>query len=154
MNFPELVKMTVDIYFRYKNTYKPLPEIVIEDASSGTQLLQVLRHDYALNPHAVKPNQDKPSRMQGTSLLIEQGKLLFPNTAGAWYKDFENELTTFPKSRFKDQCDALSQASDYLTSNASLVEPRIAPRTDYYLAGHRSIYKTHPMRDPRKLQRW
>ena len=154
MNFPELVKMAVDIYFRYKNAYVALPEIVIEDASSGTQLLQVLRHDYALNPHAVKPNQDKVSRMQGTSLLIEQGKLLFPNTAGAWYKDFESELTTFPKSRFKDQCDALSQASDYLSSNASLVELRIVPRTDYYLAGHRSIYKTHPMRDPRSLRKW
>ena len=167
LDFPKLVNKATELYMSVYNEFSVQPELIIEDASSGTQLIQCLRGTFSINIHDVKPHQDKVSRMQGTSLLIEQGKLLFPNIAGAWYKDFEAELTTFPKSRFKDQCDALSQAMDFLANmQTSKVQPCLATGKGcyvsernyyssgghYYSVGHRNIYKAHPMRDPKKLR--
>ena len=154
LNFPELVKTVDRMNDQCIDLFKQKPDILIEDASSGTQLIQVLRGEYGLSPHAIRAEQDKISRMQAVSLAIEQQRLLFPNQAGIWYQTFEKELLTFPKSRFKDQCDALSQAVCFLSSDIQnpQIKPYIAAGNHFYTSGHRSTYKVHPMRDPRKLR--
>lgn len=154
LNFPELVKTVDRMNDQCIDLFKQKPYILIEDASSGTQLIQVLRGEYGLSPHAIRAEQNKISRMQAVSLAIEQQRLLFPNQAGIWYQTFEKELLTFPKSRFKDQCDALSQAVCFLSSEIQnpQIKPYIATGNHFYTSGHRSTYKVHPMRDPRKLR--
>lgn len=64
----------------------------------------------------IKPISDKESRLNATTAYIQNGTIVFPNTAGAWWPDFLDELLTFPASTFKDQCDAFSQGIGHIDS--------------------------------------
>lgn len=90
--------------------------LLIEDAASGSSLIQMLREDPApglVLPIPRKVHQDKKSRVQGISSMIHQGRLIFP-TAAPWLTDFKAELLAFPSGRFDDQVDALTQALEYI----------------------------------------
>ncbi len=83
--------------------------LLIEDAAAGAQVIQALR----ANPHvgnaiAIKPEGDKQMRLGGQSHKFEAGNVLLPETA-PWLADFEAELLAFPKGRYDDQVDAISQ---------------------------------------------
>ena len=54
--------------------------------------------------------------LNATTAYIQNGTIVFPNTAGAWWPDFLDELLTFPASTFKDQCDAFSQGIGHIDS--------------------------------------
>lgn len=102
--------------FRYCNVMT-----LIEDASSGTQLIQQLGYEYKSTrvfgspPFiGIKPDRDKVSRLESTTTLISNGTVLFPDVAGPWWPDFKKELLSFPGSIFKDQCDAFSQGVIYI----------------------------------------
>lgn len=85
--------------------------LLIEDAASGTQLLQTLLAEQPTgvpHPIAQKPEGDKKSRVAGVSTMIESGQLKLP-TAATWLAEFKAEVLAFPSSRFDDQVDALSQ---------------------------------------------
>ena len=86
-------------------------ELLIEDASSGEQLIQELRR---ISPGGVpvpipeRPYSDKESRVRGIAAMIEAGQLHLPREA-PWAVDFKSELLGFPQTRFRDQVDAVSQ---------------------------------------------
>jgi predicted phage terminase large subunit-like protein len=104
--FPDLRKHAI----RLAREYQPR-EILIEDQSSGTQLIQTLRsesHDGVPWPLPRKPEGDKASRLSGVSAMIEYEQLLLPENA-PWLATFKAELLGFPNSRYDDQVDALSQ---------------------------------------------
>lgn len=90
--------------------------ILIEDASSGTALIQSLRDD---NEPAMgnllthRPQIDKITRMLGPSIMIEAGRLSLP-TEGSWLGEFTHELLGFPRAKHDDQVDALSQLMNWL----------------------------------------
>src|SRR5262249_51824354 len=62
-----------------------------------------------LSAVAIKPEQDKRTRMAIQSAKFESGRVFLPNRA-PWLADFEHELFAFPNGRHDDQVDALSQA--------------------------------------------
>lgn len=85
--------------------------LLIEDAASGTHLLQQLRHDAPSGvprPIRVKPDGDKVTRMSVQTHQIEAGQLLLPKDA-PWLAAFEHELLGFPGTKHDDQVDALAQ---------------------------------------------
>jgi predicted phage terminase large subunit-like protein len=85
--------------------------ILIEDQSSGTQLLQSLWADRShgiARPLRQQPVADKRVRIEGVSNMIENGEMMLP-TEAHWLAEFKSELLGFPNSRFADQVDALSQ---------------------------------------------
>ena len=85
--------------------------LLIEDASSGQQLIQTLRAEEPRgvpSPIARRPEGDKIARMMGVSAMIEAGRLFLPERTH-WLADFTTELLGFPASRHDDQVDALSQ---------------------------------------------
>ena len=85
--------------------------LLIEDAASGAQLIQQLRHDRPNgipSPIPRKPENDKTTRFSAQSSRIEAGDLILPHDA-PWLAEFERELMGFPNVKNDDQVDALSQ---------------------------------------------
>jgi predicted phage terminase large subunit-like protein len=85
--------------------------LLIEDQSSGTQLIQTLRSEAPRGvpePIGRRPDRDKLSRVAGISAMIEAGQLFLPREA-AWLAAFCSELLGFPNARHDDQVDALAQ---------------------------------------------
>lgn len=119
-DMPNLVKMATDIYngWKYKTDARNKVTMLIEDAASGTQLIQYLNatrdaHGLSFNIVPIKPNGDKVSRLVGCSALIENGTLQFPQEEPDWWAEFKKELLSFPSGRYKDQVDALTQCINY-----------------------------------------
>lgn len=108
MEFPTLKAEAI----RLNNQYKP-HHILVEDKSSGTQLIQEMKDIQMYRVVAVKPVGDKETRLIRHSVKFENGRVKLPQQAH-WLRDYLQELVSFPSSRFCDQVDATTQALDYL----------------------------------------
>lgn len=106
LTFPELVKAAHANAERHRPNY-----LLIEDAASGTQLIQYLLDQprFFPPPISIRPEHDKQTRGAAMAALIEQGLLYLPNQA-AWLPDFISEVLGFPNARHDDQVDAMAQA--------------------------------------------
>jgi len=82
--------------------------VLIEDAGSGTHLIQDLQSEGKLRPIAIRPEGDKIVRLEAQSAVIEAGHVLLPESA-PWLGDFLVEVLAFPHGRHDDQVDSLSQ---------------------------------------------
>lgn len=87
--------------------------VLIEDAGSGTQLIQDLKRKARLNVIGIRPKTDKATRLMAFTPLIEAGRISIPVEA-PWLADFRHELTLFPNSKHDDQVDSLSQFLGWL----------------------------------------
>jgi predicted phage terminase large subunit-like protein len=125
LDFPSLVRAAADMFARAPEMYKCRQvDVVIEDASSGTALIQELKNSRGINAIPIAAGQSKEVRLASITPQIENGDCLFPSYNPTWWPDFEKELLTFPASRFKDQCDALSQGIEYVKATViSATEP-------------------------------
>ncbi len=108
MEFPTLKAEAI----RLRNQYKP-DHILVEDKSSGTQLIQEMKEVGMYRVVAVKPVGDKETRLIRHSVKFESGRVKLPQYAH-WLRDYQQELISFPSSRFCDQVDATTQALDFL----------------------------------------
>ena len=86
-------------------------EVLIEDAGSGTFLVQELKGTVR-GLKGVKPEHDKQTRMAAASAKIESGQVFLLEGA-PWLADLEAELLAFPVSRYDDQVDSVSQALNH-----------------------------------------
>ena len=64
-------------------------------------------------PIAFQPEGDKVTRMHAQSAKIEAGHVYVPRRA-PWLEDFRTELLQFPKGRYDDQVDSLSQFLNWI----------------------------------------
>ncbi len=74
-----------------------------------------------VNIELVKPEKDKISRARLPAGRAEAGKV-FVNKKAKWYPVFMREVLGFPNTRFKDQVDTLSLASDRVEKLAAEIE--------------------------------
>jgi predicted phage terminase large subunit-like protein len=103
VGFPELRRQMMALRQRFQ------PDaVIVEDKASGIQLIQELREEN-FPVIAFKPEGDKVMRLVGHSAHIEGGGLFVPEDA-PWRDAFIHELAVFPRGRYDDQVDALSQA--------------------------------------------
>jgi predicted phage terminase large subunit-like protein len=101
MEFPELKRTVRELASLWKADV-----VLIEDKSSGTQLIQELRaENFAIARAAPAIDGDKVMRLRGQTARIEGGFVLFPEKAH-WLHAYLLELTTFPNSRNDDQVDS------------------------------------------------
>jgi predicted phage terminase large subunit-like protein len=110
LEYPELKKATREQANRFRATV-----VLIEDKSSGAELIQELLRE---GLHAVtryEPKNDKIMRLHSVTSTIENGFLHLPDQA-EWLAEYLHEMTSFPKGKFDDQCDSTSQALDWLKS--------------------------------------
>ncbi len=108
MEFPTLKVEAIRLYRQFKPD-----RILVEDKSSGTQLIQEMKEVGMYSVVAVKPNGDKETRLIRHSVKFENGRVRLPQQAH-WLSDYTHELLAFPSSRFCDQVDATTQALDFL----------------------------------------
>ncbi len=117
LEYPELKRMVSNLAAHWA-----ADAVLIEDKSSGTQLIQDLRHEHSLHPIAITPVEDKVTRMSAQSAKIEAGRVLVPASA-PWLHDFQTEILQFPHGRHDDQIDSVSQFLGWVTRPIAV--PRI-----------------------------
>lgn len=89
--------------------------VLVEDKSSGTQLIQELRSDDFHQIQAAPVlDGDKELRLRAQTAKIEGGFVLFPESA-PWLSSYLLELTTFPNAKNDDQVDSTVNALAWLT---------------------------------------
>ncbi len=107
LDFPMLKRKVAEQYRRFAGMRMPV-RVLIEDKSSGTQLIQELRREKSVRPTAFTPEGDKVMRMHAQSSKVEAGQVYLPDKA-SWLQDFETEMMQFPNGKFDDQVDSVSQ---------------------------------------------
>jgi len=110
MEYPELKRAVRECAKNFKAS-----TILIEDRSSGSQLIQELLHEGLYAVKRYEPKMDKIMRMHSVTSTIENGFAYLPGKA-EWLGEYLHEITSFPKGRFDDQCDSTSQALDWIKS--------------------------------------
>jgi predicted phage terminase large subunit-like protein len=110
LNYPDLKRAIIAEATRFN-----VDEIVIEDKSSGTQLIQDLRNEgvYQVKDYKPPAGADKIMRLHACSDRFENGRVFLPRNA-AWLDEYVFELTGFPGTKHDDQVDSTTQALDYL----------------------------------------
>lgn len=109
VNYPDLRKAAKRLYRQWNPD-----RVIIEDASSGRQLVQDLTEDFRAEGKnyrvfmPYRPLKDKEERLDVQCGKLEEGLVLLPEEA-PWLLDFKRELLAFPGSRHDDQVDCLSQ---------------------------------------------
>jgi len=136
MDFPTLRRTAIELARQYKPH-----TILVEDASSGIQLVQELKQERIYSVKPFKPQGDKQTRLFAQQSLFESGVVRVPKEAH-WVTGFVHELTSFPFHKFNDQVDAISQGLAYLRER--LDEPG-------FIAYYRQPYEEkhgHELRNP------
>lgn len=109
--FPELIRVVTNMGERRwpdKERGQVPSAILIEDKSSGTSLIQMLRANTRLPVIAIEPEGSKQVRWQRCSPTIEAGNVYLPQEA-PWLIDYEAEISAFPLGAHDDQVDSTSQ---------------------------------------------
>jgi predicted phage terminase large subunit-like protein len=115
LEFPELAKLVCAHAHRFRAT-----AILIEDKVSGTSLIQTAKRNGVQGVVAVKPSSDKVSRMYGQTPKLEFGSLYLPRIAPG-RDNFIEEYLAFPKCKYDDQIDALSQFLEWRVNREDAV---------------------------------
>jgi predicted phage terminase large subunit-like protein len=114
MEFPELKRTVRELAGQWKATV-----VLIEDKSSGTQLIQELRAgNFSLAQAAPAGDGDKVMRLRAQTAKIEGGFVVFP-IAAPWLDVYLLELTTFPNCKNDDQVDSTVNALAWSTQDAN-----------------------------------
>lgn len=108
LEYPDLRKRICSEADRHGAT-----SVLIEDAGSGTQLIQDLKGGTRLNVIGIRPKDDKATRLMVVTPSIEAGRLALPAEA-PWLADFRRELMLFPNGKHDDQVDSLTQFLTWL----------------------------------------
>jgi predicted phage terminase large subunit-like protein len=95
---------------------------IVEDTSSGSELIQLLKEVNGLNVIGRRPKDDKQTRMARHQGTFEAGRILLPKDA-PWLAEFVSELLAFPNDRHDDQVDALLLFLDWLVEDERFLAP-------------------------------
>jgi len=115
LEFPALKRKVIEVYERWARLQKPI--ILIEDAGSGTSLIQEL-YGCDIPAIAIRPEGDKVMRMSAQTAKIEAGAVHLPHHA-PWLDDLKSELLAFPLGLHDDQVDSISQALNWMSRSRS-----------------------------------
>ncbi|MEO6298643.1 MAG: phage terminase large subunit [Paracoccaceae bacterium] len=106
LTFPELYHAVCQRAYEWQPK-----ELLIEDSSAGTAVIQQLRWDRPMKipqPKRITPVKDKQTRLHVVSAIIERGQVHLPERA-PWLEAFREELVQFPYGRHDDQVDSMTQ---------------------------------------------
>ena len=92
--------------------------VLIEDKTSGTQLIQELVADGLRAVTRYQPQSDKIMRMHAQTATIENGFVHVPKEA-PWLAEYVHEMTAFPRGRHDDQVDSTAQMLDWFKRGSS-----------------------------------
>lgn len=102
--FPELKQAILN----QRDLFKP-KQVLIEDASSGTSLIQDLRNKgINITSVNVQKGLNKEQRAEQASMPIFEGSVFIPHKA-IWLAELEHEIHAFPNGKHDDQVDSMTQ---------------------------------------------
>jgi predicted phage terminase large subunit-like protein len=113
VDFPDLQKQIERLAQKYRDK---LHYILIENKSSGISVIQSIQKSSPdwiarmIVPISVKA--DKDTRANSAAIWASQGCISLSNDLEV----FEQELFTFPNSKYKDQTDSFTQLVDYVSN--------------------------------------
>ena len=138
LSFNELPEIIAARHDAITAKYRCRPLLIIEDASAGTQAIQVLQVRRADIPLiAVLPVKSKQERGLSVSHFVNAG--LVSLAPGDWHDDFISELACFPGGgRFDDRADALIHALRAYISDGNMKDPHHNFNARYMLAPGRA----------------
>jgi predicted phage terminase large subunit-like protein len=108
LSYPDLKRAVREQHGLYQPSV-----VLIEDRSSGTQLLQELKQEGLYAVQAAAPEGDKVMRLHAQTATVENGFVFLPRDS-PWRENYLDELAAFPNSRYDDQVDSTSQALSWL----------------------------------------
>jgi predicted phage terminase large subunit-like protein len=108
LEYPALRRKVVEVYRQWPNA-----TTLIEDAGSGTSLIQDLR-EQKIPTISIRPEGEKVMRMHAQSAKIEAGAVYLPRNA-PFIDDFRSEVLAFPNGIHDDQVDSMSQALHWMS---------------------------------------
>jgi predicted phage terminase large subunit-like protein len=114
---PDFTMMKQLVFQKWLETYQRyrlMPQVFIEDASAGQQILQEIgninaREDTMVKPIAVAPTANKEMRAEAIASAQNNGQVDLPENV-AWKEDFIRELEEFPLGEHDDCVDAYTWA--------------------------------------------
>lgn len=114
---PQIEDMVYAQYDRHRPS-----QVFMEDAASGTAVMQYVAERSSIPILPVKARQDKVTRAKFLGPLMTRGKLRFPavNYSRMWAREIVEELSLFPLGRHDDIVDALVYACLGVQKNAGL----------------------------------
>jgi len=127
LNYPDLKREVVGLTGRFKPNI-----ILIEDAATGTSLIQELPREGVRGIQGCKPKDDKQTRLYTQLCWFEGGNLLLPKAA-PWLAGYKAELEGFPNAAHDDLVDSTTQVLAW-AQNASHAYHglRLGPRKAIY----------------------
>lgn len=138
LSFNQLPQIISERHDMITAKYRCRPLLIIEDASAGTQaidVLQVRRPDIPLIP--VLPIKSKQERGLSVSHFVNAGMVSL--APGDWRDDFVNELASFPGGgRFDDRADAYIHAQRAFITDREMKDPHGNFNAKYMLAPGRA----------------
>jgi predicted phage terminase large subunit-like protein len=123
LDYPDLRRKVIETYQQWKNPpnlthermgFENNPVILVEDAGSGTSLIQDLWAQQ-IRATGIKPVGDKIVRMAAQAAKIEGGQVYVAQNA-PWLEDLRHELLSFPNGRHDDQIDSIAQALSWMST--------------------------------------
>ena len=112
LEYPLLKRQALKLIDKYK------PDVILIEASpGGWPLIQELREfpSLKLAVYPIQPIGDKVTRLYTHTSMLENGCVFLDKNA-VWLADFLHELSHFPKSKYDDQVDSVSQFLYYVRS--------------------------------------
>ena len=99
------------------NGYTNQSRIYVEPKASGKSIVQQMKRNTGLNIIEDKPpTQDKISRVNSVSAIIEAGRVCLMD--GRYVTDLLEECAAFPNAAHDDRVDTLVMALDKYTNRA------------------------------------
>lgn len=123
-DFADLPAIILARYQALAVAYRTTPLLAVEDASAGTQVLQVFEAQAPQIPKiAVKPaGRSKAVRAEGVTPYT-RGRLVDLPKAAPWREAFVSELANFPVGRHDDLVDAFVWAVKAFMSGSDFRKP-------------------------------
>jgi predicted phage terminase large subunit-like protein len=123
LNFAKLPDVVLHRYGLLMERYRTLPVLGVEDAGSGTQLIDTIRsRDSQIPLIAAKPVKAKVIRAEGVTPITTAGLVALPRDA-PWRADFVKEMGDFPVGQHDDVTDAFCHAMKSFTTERDFKTP-------------------------------
>lgn len=124
---PDLLKQCEALINRYRIfKERRLYEVLIEDKSSGTGLIQTLKRTCSIPIKPIQVDKDKVTRVDDALPYIANGYVYLPNNPDySFNKEFINECELFARDmshKHDDMVDNLTMAIQYTTRKTSIYD--------------------------------
>jgi len=103
LDFPDLKAAALDLKRRWR------PErVLVEDAGSGSSLVQQLRSERHHEFKSIRPRGSKFERFIAQTDILQSDRVAIP-TGMPWFAGLKRELLVFPNGKYDDQVDSVTQ---------------------------------------------